>query len=49
MHFAFTSENVEGCQLQVIQRVKAFREWVANLPPGPGLSDYDVSRDSIYE
>jgi hypothetical protein len=31
------------------QRVKALREWVDGLPPGPGLSDYAVSRDSIYD
>jgi hypothetical protein len=31
------------------ERVKALREWVAGLPPGPGLSDYAVSRESIYD
>jgi hypothetical protein len=31
------------------ERVKAFRNWVASFPPGPGLSDYAVSRDSMYD
>jgi hypothetical protein len=30
-------------------RAKAFLEWVDTLPPGPGLSDYAVSRESIYD
>jgi hypothetical protein len=29
--------------------VKAFNEWIDSLPPGPGLSDWAVSRDSIYD
>lgn len=31
------------------ERVKAFLEWVGSFPSGPGLSDYAVSRDSIYD
>jgi hypothetical protein len=31
------------------ERIKALREWLADLPPGPGLSDYAVSRDSMYD
>ncbi len=31
------------------ERIKAFREWVASLPPGPGLSEQAVSRDSMYD
>ena len=30
------------------ERVKALDDWIGSMPPGPGLSDYAVSRDSIY-
>ena len=29
--------------------VKAVQELLDSLPPGPGLSDWAVSRDSIYD
>ena len=31
------------------EQIRSLEEWVASLPPGPGLSDYAVSRDSIYD
>jgi hypothetical protein len=31
------------------EQIQALEEWIASLPPGPGLSDYAVSRDSIYD
>ena len=31
------------------ERIKAFREWVASFPSGPGLPDEAVSRDSTYD
>ena len=31
------------------ERSEAFRQWIATFPAGPGLSDYAVSRDSIYD
>jgi hypothetical protein len=31
------------------QRLKALNDWLNSLPPGPGLSDWAVSRDSIYD
>jgi hypothetical protein len=31
------------------QRAEDFLEWVRGLPPGPGLPDWAVSRDSIYD
>lgn len=31
------------------ERADDFLEWVRGLPPGPGLSDWAVSRDSIYD
>jgi hypothetical protein len=31
------------------QRLKALKDWLDSLPPGPGLSDWAVSRDSIYD
>jgi hypothetical protein len=30
-------------------QVREFREWVASLPKGPGLSDEAVSRESMYD
>lgn len=29
--------------------IAAFNKWIDELPPGPGLSDWAVSRDSIYD
>jgi hypothetical protein len=31
------------------ERMKDFREWRNSLPTGVGLSDYAVSRESIYK
>ena len=31
------------------EQIRALEEWIAGLPPGPGLSDYAVSRDSMYD
>jgi hypothetical protein len=31
------------------QRLAALKDLLDNLPPGPGLSDWAVSRDSIYD
>ena len=31
------------------EQAKAFEEWVAGLPKGPGLTDDAVSRDNIYD
>ncbi len=31
------------------ERADAFLRWVESLPPGPGLPDHAVSRDSIYD
>lgn len=31
------------------ERAAAFEAWSANHPPTPALSDYAVSRDSMYE
>lgn len=31
------------------QRIQAFRQWTESFPTGPGLSDWAVSRDSIYD
>ena len=31
------------------ERARAFEERVKELPPGPGLSDYAVSRESTYD
>jgi hypothetical protein len=31
------------------EQIQALEEWIARLPPGPGLSDYAASRESIYD
>jgi predicted DNA-binding antitoxin AbrB/MazE fold protein len=43
------SENV-NLNSKNAEKIKAFEEWMANLNPDtPGLTDEQISRESIYE
>ena len=35
--------------LSASEKAADLKAWIHSLPPGPGLSDWAVSRDSIYD
>lgn len=40
---------LEVTALKPEEKIGAFRDWVSSFPKGVGLSDWAVSRESIYD